>query len=267
MAASKDMDAPADNAKSTVARVLGMLVFVAQNKGEFGVKDVAQAMSLPHSTVHRLLALLIDGGFVVHSESRRYRMGPQYLRVARMAMEGNDIAAAALSPMQAIVDACDETVLLGIYHQHSKSLSFVARADPPKPLRYRIRMHGVETLAWGASGRSILAHLPDAAVQEVLSRNERSPGSGKRLVHAEVRAELAAILERGYAISQGQRIEGAIAISAPIFGPGSAVMGSLTLTIPALRFRAKDELRFSAALMREALALSLSLGYQPRVGD
>lgn len=253
-------DAASESASGTVARVLQLLEYVAQSDGEFGIKDLAQRLALAPSTVHRLLGILVEGGFVTRSELRRYRIGAQFLRLARRALQGNDLAAAALVPMQAVVDACGETCLLAAYHAHNQTMSFVARIDSLNALRYRVRMHGVETLAWGATGRSILAFLPDAAIQHVLSRNERSPGSGRRLVHSEVKGELAAIRDRGYAMSRSQRIEGAIGISVPIFDTVGDVTGSLSVTVPEQRFRAKDEARVVATLVANAAATSRALG-------
>ncbi len=246
----------------TVARVMRMLGYVARIENDFGIKDIAVALALPQSTVHRLLSILIEGGFVERGDSRRYRIGPQFLLLARMALRGNDVTAAALGPMRNVVDACGETCLLGLYHAHNHTMSFVARVDSQKPLRYRIRMHGAETLAWGASGRSILAFLPDAVVEEILARDERSPTSAQPLQPRVLRQELALIRSNGYALSHGQRIEGAAAISAPIFAKGSTMLGSLTVTIPSLRFRAKDENGIAVALMREASALSRMLGQE-----
>jgi len=251
----------AETAKGTVARVLELLEFIARSDDEFGIKDLAQALSLPQSTVHRLLSLLIDSGFAVRSESRRYRIGPQFLRMARVALDGNDFIAAALGPMQALADVCGETCLLGAYHKHSQTMSFVARVDSTQALRYHVRMNSVETLAWGASGRSILAFLSDSDLRAVLAQDDHSPSSGKRLIPSELKADLAEIRDRGYARSKSQRIEGAIGISAPVFDPGNMVLGSLSVTIPELRFKAKDEACYIAALLQQSRELSIALGH------
>lgn len=253
-------DALGDGTSGTVARVLQLLAFVAQNDGEFGVKDVSQSLTLAPSTSHRLLALLQDGGFVTHSESRSYRIGPQFLRLARMALEGNDFEAAAVGPMRQVVDACGETCLLAVYHQHSQSMSFVARVDSQNALRYRIRMHGVETLAWGATGRSILAFLPAAEIKEVLARREPAPGTGRALLRDEVEAELQVIRRNGYAVSRSQRIEGAVGVSVPVFDAAHGVVGSLSVTTPEQRFRARDEARVVSALLAASAEVSRSLG-------
>jgi DNA-binding IclR family transcriptional regulator len=238
-----------ESTSGTVNRVLQLLAFVAQGDGEFGVKDVVQGLDLAPSTAHRLLNLLLADGFVARSDLRRYRIGPEFQRLARMALGGNDIVAAAIGPMREIVDACDETCLLAVYHAHRHTMSFVARVDSSNPLRYRVRMHGVETLAWGATGRSILAFLPEADIEQVIARGETSPGSGHKLAVAELKADLAAIRARGYALSRSQRIAGAVGLSVPVYGPARRVIGSLSLTVPEQRFRAREESRLAATLV------------------
>jgi DNA-binding IclR family transcriptional regulator len=251
-----------ESAKGTVTRVLSLLKYVAETKGEFGIKDVAPALGLAPSSAHRLLAMLIEDDFVARSESRRYRIGPQFLRLAGMALEGNDLAAAALAPMQRLAEQCGETCLLALYHKHSATMSFVLRVDSLKSLRYRIRMNAIETLLWGATGRSILAFLPPESIQAVVARGERSPGDGKKLELAELKADLAMIRTKGYAFSKGQRIEGAVGISAPVFDGRAEVIGSLSVTLPAIRFQARDEGKIASMLLHEAAALSGSLGFQ-----
>lgn len=249
-----------ESTSGTVTRVLQLLAFVAQGDGEFGVKDVAQGLDLAPSTAHRLLGLLLADGFVARSDLRRYRIGPEFLRLARMALDGNDIVAAAIGPMREIVAACGETCLLAVYHPHRHTMSFVARVDSSNPLRYRVRMHGVETLAWGATGRSILAFLPEADIQQVIARGEPSPGSTRKLVAAELKTDLAAIRARGYALSRSQRISGAVGLSVPVYGDRRRVVGSLSVTVPEQRFRPREEARLAATLVSASAEVSRALG-------
>lgn len=250
-----------DGDRGTVTRVLRMLTYIAQQKSDFGIKEIADALVLPHSTAHRLLHLLAEDGFVERGPSRRYRAGSEMLRVARVALEGSDIVAAAMAPMRRVVDACGETCLLGLYRAHNHTMSFVARVDSAKPLRYRVRMHGEETLAWGASGRSILAFLPPEVIAAVAARAEASPSSGARLALPALRADLDAIRRAGYARSDGQRIEGAAAIGVPIRAASDRVAGSLCVSVPQIRFRASDEAMIAATLMRESAEISRLWGH------
>jgi len=261
----RERAAVAEAVDGTVARILRLLGVIAETPEEISVKALAQRAALPPSTIHRLLQLLIEGGFVDRAPGRRYRMGAEFFRVARLAVDKDDLARAAHPFMRAVVDACDETCLFGVYRSHDHTMSFAARIDCSKPLRYRIRMHGAETLVWGASGHSILAFLPEAEQQAVIAAAGPAPSDPQKN-RADARAfiaELQKIRQRGYATSHGERIEGAVAVSAPVFGAGGRVVGSLTINVPEFRYVEGEEAKLARVVTREAAALSRALGNLP----
>src|SRR3546814_14265980 len=73
-------------------------------------------------------------------------------------------------------------------------------------------------LYWGASGKAILAFLPDDEIEQILRREGASPASGEKPPSLRARmAELREVRERGYAISEGQKLPGARGVAAPVF--------------------------------------------------
>ena len=67
-----------EEATSTVVRVVRLLQCVADIGGEISVKEFATRLSLPPSTVHRLLKLLMSQGLIEQRAStQRYRAGPR----------------------------------------------------------------------------------------------------------------------------------------------------------------------------------------------
>lgn len=238
--------------RGTVSRVLRALSYVAQARSDFGIKDMADALALPQSSVHRLLRLLAVDGFVGRGAGRRYRAGDELLRLARATLDGHDVSGAVLSAMRRVVDGCGETCLLAFYREHNHTMSYVARVESARPLRYRVRLHGEETLAWGASGRAILAFLPPTAVADVVAAAPPSPASRSRPTVTGLRSDLAAVRRAGYAMSQVSGTEGAASIAVPIWSAGERVIGSLGVVIPEVRHRASDERAIAAILLRES---------------
>ena len=68
----------------------------------------------------------------------------------------------------------------------------------------------------------------------------------------ELEEEMARVRERGYAITTGQRIYGAVGIAAPIFGMGHRVLGDIGITVPEQRFHPDSEQRYSVLVKRAA---------------
>jgi DNA-binding IclR family transcriptional regulator len=71
---------------------------------------------------------------------------------------------------------------------------------------------------------------------------------------------LAAIRARGYALSFGQRIPGAVGLFAPVFAADGQVAGSIGYTIPEQRFRRASEAALSRRIRELAAGLSTALG-------
>jgi IclR family transcriptional regulator, acetate operon repressor len=105
-----------------------------------------------------------------------------------------------------------------------------------------------ESLTQGASGKAILAYLPAAQF-------------GRLQTKTKMRArELTQIKHRGFAVSKGELIQGAAAVSAPIFNGSGEVVGSLSVFGPSVRLSDSQILTFAPLVIREAGEISQVLG-------
>ena len=140
------------------------------------------------------------------------------------------------------------------YLPATRQVSVMAAVKSLHPLRYDIELYVPHTIVWGATGRSILAFLPVEDQQSIVQDADRAPGTGDPLPEWPVlKAELDAIRARGYAITRGQKLRGAVGIGAPIYTATGELIGSFCITVPEIRFDpAKEELL--ARLLREQAA-------------
>ncbi len=247
---------PADS--GTVARAIAVLRAVAESGDGTQIKRISADLGLPASTVHRLLDLLMREGMVERDEEvPTYRTGLEFLRLSSVVTSHHPLQAIAAPLLEQAVASVNETAYLCLYLPRERRLTFAAHVESTHPLGYRVRSHEPQTLLTGASGRSILAFLPADELAAVLARE----GLAGRLDLAQ---DLAAIRARGYALSFGQRITGAVGIFAPVFGAGGRVTGSLGFTIPEQRFEPAREASFAREACRLAAELSVGLGYRAR---
>jgi DNA-binding IclR family transcriptional regulator len=264
------MEQMMEQTTGTVARAVLLLARVAA-EGTTTIKSLSQALSLAPSTVHRLLDLLASQGMIEHDQKhRRYSIGPEFYRVSALVVTRYDLVTLALPILREVVAEADESCVLGLYWPSQRRMSFAKCADSTRPLRYRVQLNTPLPIVWGASGRSILAHLPEEEVAHVLAEETASPGKGEALPSPEaLTRELAEIRARGYAISRGQKIAGAVGISAPVFGASGKVIGSLSITIPEIRFVEEQATKLGQLIRNRAGELSTRLGYlgQPARND
>ena len=247
----------------TVSRVLQLLRCFADGPVDRTLSELSDELSLPRSTVHRLLALLREQGFVAADTlSHRYQPGAEFYRISAILAARMPIVQLATPLLRKIVGQCDETALLGTVLAERLQMSYVAQVESTKPMRYVIDLNVPHSLMWGATGRAILAHLGDEAVAKVWERNDPSPAGHPRPTRKVLREDLAKIRANGYSYTRGQRIPTAIGLAVPFFSATGSVLGTLMLTIPQTRFTASAKARFVRLLQDGASKLSESLGWR-----
>lgn len=245
----------------TVQRVVEILRHLAEH-GETTIKDLSAALGLVPSTCHRMLDLLAREGLVDRNAARRsYVVGPEFFRLASLVHTHLDVRSVARPFLQQVVDACNETCVLSLYLPAEGHMVFAEKCDSSQLLRYQLTLNAPLPVAWGASGRSIMAFLPEEERKRLYKATGTAPATGHKLAPAaELEEELAGIRKHGYAITHGQKIAGAVGISAPVFGAGGTVIGSLGVTVPEQRIAEADEVELADLVRRHANALSRALG-------
>lgn len=253
------------SAAGTVARVVQLLACLAEADGPVSIKFLCQSLNLPASTVHRLLGLLAHEGIVERSADRpAYAPGLELVRIASLLAAKVRIVDIAKPFMRAVVQDCDETCCLIRYDPAQRKVMALHAEFSSHPLRYRIELFQPHSLLWGATGRAVLAFLEPEEIDAAIQDNDASPGTGVSLPpRKSLLADLSQIRSRGYAITQGQKIEGAVGIGTPLFNSERRVIGSLCMTIPATRFNRKAEMRLSQTLIQRAGELNRAIGFAP----
>lgn len=240
-----------------------MLQALAQAEDHVTVAGLSSSLGLPSSTVHRLLQLLREEGFVAtDGASRQYSAGPELLRVAALLASRQSLAIVARPILERLVTASGETILLGTYLYSSRKMTFVASADSPHSLRFDIPCNVVLPVAWGCSGRVLLANLPEEEARAAVAEAEPSPVTGATIDDIDGFMELLRqIRERGYDVTHGEKLPNSIGVAAPVFGSDRTVAASLTVTLPTVRFRPTDEPRLKDLVIAGAAELSNVIGH------
>jgi DNA-binding IclR family transcriptional regulator len=84
---------------------------------------------------------------------------------------------------------------------------------------------------WGASGLAILAFLPENEQRAIVDGGLLTAQTERTITDPPtLHRELKKVRKRGYACSIGQRILGAVGISAPIWNSSGDVLGDVMLT-------------------------------------
>ncbi|MGH2894299.1 MAG: IclR family transcriptional regulator [Solirubrobacteraceae bacterium] len=252
---------------SAVRRAVDLLTLVAEAQDSLAVRDVADALALAPSTSHRLLRQLVDAGFVTASPAtHRYEVGPALYRLGALVRARTDLATVVQPFLEELTAECDETSLFAVFHPSTVTTTFVAKADSSHALSYRIELNVPVSPYWGSSSEVILAYLAQADLQRVLDKVGPSPVGGfEPLSEDKFRAKMATIRRRGYTVTRGLKLVGAVGTSAAVF-EAERVLGSVTVTIPQVRFRRTMGPRIQDLVTETAQRVSRVLGHREGAG-
>ncbi len=249
-----------------IVRCLKLIRLLAEIDTDISVKDAASHLDLPASTTHRLLRLLMQEGMVAKDpKTSRYRPGIDLERIGTLLSYKKGFKDLTLPYLQKIADACGEACMFVAYLPATHQVSLMAAINALHPLRYDMDLYVPHTVLWGATGRSILAFLPEEQQKTIVATAVPSPTTGAPVPTWEnLKAEFDAIKSRGYVLTRSQKVSGAIGIGAPIRNGASDVIGSFCITVPEIRFDAAKEAMLADLLMNQAADFSTSIGYRGR---
>src|SRR5262245_54907696 len=159
----------------TVARAVAVMRALAEAQSNESIKSLAAKLRLPASTVHRLLHLLIDHGIAEQIDRHSYRVGTEFYRLGALIVGRTRIAEIALPFMRDVVKRCDEYCMLCLQLSAERSVMVVETVSSSHPLRYVRDKFMATPLAWGATGRSILAHLSEEEIRAAYDQAGPSP--------------------------------------------------------------------------------------------
>jgi IclR family KDG regulon transcriptional repressor len=211
----------------TLIRAAAILDSFTVERPELGVRDLARRLGLSPATAGRLLATLHSAGILRQNEATRaYALGVKVLSWASVFSSTLDVRSKARPVLEQLHRQTRESVSL--YIRDGVERVCVERIESLQQIRVVVRVGERMQLYAGASGKVLLAFLPREQRKKLLAEldlvrlTENTLCDRKRLER-----DLLEILERGYAISLGERVSGAASVAAPIFDVSGSVVASL----------------------------------------
>lgn len=156
----------------TLPKALQLMITLGDFPEGARFTDVARATGLPVSTTHRVLATLVEHGFVDFNPERRlYSLGLRIFELSHKIAGVNTIAGTALPTMRKLAESTGYMVSLNILDEYE--VLVLERAElPSKGVQLRARIGAREPLYSTATGKVLLANVPAPERAEILVRLE-----------------------------------------------------------------------------------------------
>lgn len=201
---------------SRIAKILSCL-----SEGKNAVTDIAQQCELSNATVSKLLKALEQSNFVVRDNiHRKYYLG-SFLNhlVANPRTTHLNLITLSLGEMKRLSEICGETIVLSILI----GIQNVRLHTIPSTRNVRIYDDDVANISshkyQGAGNKTLLSQLGRRDLTLALNDIASKDAAGNNSIDKkDFILQLNRIKKQGYALSCGERIAGALMISAPIKG-------------------------------------------------
>jgi len=246
------------NGTQAVDRAARLLSEVVHAPDPVTFTELTAVTGLAKSTASRLLLALERNHLVRRDAHGRFLPGEMFVSFAWRDGAGTSLVAVARPFLDRLGKATGETINLGVTSGHS--VDQIAQVDCAyliggtnwvgRPVPLHASGLGKVLLAYGA------AKLPPGELVRCTDKTITS--------EAALRAELAAVRARGYAVTDEELEAGLIAFAAPVFRYDGTVVAALSVSAPTSRMSRETAANAARRCADEAAGLSAALGHRPR---
>jgi len=232
-------------------RTLDILEFLVGQNRPMPAHEIATSLAIPVSSLAYLLTTLVDRGYLLRTD-RRYAPGPALRRLGEGVAPTLTERAAPL--VKALRIQLNETA--GFFVRRGTEIEAVVSEIGVHALRYTLEVGQRAPLHSFSAGKALLATFDDEAFEAYLAAAPRAAFTANTLSSADdLRAEIAEIRRTGIARTREEHTPGIMGLGRAIVADG-AVLGALSVAVPAARFDAAFEARAIELLTRTAALLA-----------
>jgi DNA-binding IclR family transcriptional regulator len=246
----------AEGGVRSVHRALDLLERFDDERPSWTLAELTQASGLPKTTVLRLVTTLEQRGLVVATGPGRYAIGPGFLRWTRLSSASMEVPPTVRAAMAKLAAETGETA--NLYIRVGRTRVCLAQSPGTLSVRHTIPV-GVALPLWGGAASQVLLSDPPllnsdrSVVDDVAAESPYGSGFADQL-----RAAAARVVERGFAVTHGERELGASGVSSPVRRSDGRVVAAIGIGGPTTRFNDERLPGYVSAVRRCADTISNS---------
>lgn len=242
----------------SVNNVLRLLLMFRQSS-QIRLSEAKEELGVGHSTVHRLLAMLVYHGFVTQDPiSRIYKPGRALVDVGLAAVQRIDIRTIARPVLEELASDTGETILLAILEDGN--VRYIDAIESNQALRVSVPVGNVFAAYASSVGKALLADLPPEAVRALYPRDPLQSYTANTITQRLALDDaLAEVRAQGYATNFEESQSGVCSVAAAVRHPTRGAVAAIGISTPVTRMDARQAQRLghSVVLAAERIAKSL----------
>ncbi len=228
---------------NSVVKCLAIMEALA-GQGPSSLSDLKSSLGLDKATLHRILSTLKALGYVKQNQSdQRYFLTFKMFQTGNLVVERGGLKALIHPYLERISADFQELIYASVMTEPGQAICIdKTEVDLYQQLRLNVSIGGQVSMHASSMGRCFLAFMNPALLSDVMAglRFEQYTPTTLMDIKALGR-ELEKIRREGYAIEEGERIEGAMCIGVPVLNSQGHAHAAISATGPKARMLVKKE--------------------------
>ena len=247
-------------------RAMEVLKVVANGTG-MSLTEIADESGYSPATVYRILTTLKKHQICDFDEQNQFwHIGVTAFRIGTSFLGRTRIVEQSRPVMERLMAETGETANLAIIDRGE--VIFISQIETHEPIRAFFRPGTRGPVHASGIGKAILAQRSDGQIDAALSERDLKPYTAKTITDTDsLRAELAGIRARGWAVDDEERTVGMRCIAAPIFNSSGEAVAGISVAGRSVRVTADRDEALGQLVRQAADGVTLAIGGSTQRGQ
>ena len=242
----------------TVLKAFRIVEFISAH-GSVKPADITRHLGLSRTNVHRLLATLIQIGYVTRDEKHGYRLSFKLFKLGSRVPLSRDLREIARPVMAGLMQTANENVYMTVLYGHMVVTIDEVKGTNPLSLNpdwtYSYPIHAC------ASGKNFLSAMDADTRDQVLRQSPLTRLTAQTITDRErLEQELEFARENGYSRELQEFSDDLNSYAAPIFDHHGVMVANISISGPSLRATKERLDSLVDSLLEAAQSISRQLG-------
>ncbi len=212
-----------------VERAIRIFYYLRDRKAA-NVSAISNDLGITRSNCFAILKTLQKNNFLTFDgDTKKYALGLAFLDLGRAVVQDLSIIQVVRPWLTRLVERTGLSALVAQRIGEAR-LMVLDQEKTSKDIRLTVTLGRRIPITYSATGRAVLAYLPDEQVRRLIASIELAPSTPRTMVDPEaILRDVALIRQRGYAIAFEESMVGVTALGAPVFNGSGEPAYALTI--------------------------------------